>query len=302
MLGGGPGPPLHVGSPPPAPGQQRLCAPSPTQHPWESDAPVRPRRTHRSCPKGTCRGADSAPRAVRRLSVPRVGLLSPRPAERDTRGPHPAERAPPGRAGSPVGYSTTGRRRCPVARPGSHGTSSVSEGMVAASGEARPRADRCPRPSLGLFRRGQQARVCAYSLVVDTETTGLYSYSPEGLVTFSRNLYSVRGSRPSTTCFVAYPLDGRRHVPVTSPALTARDKPRGERRALSVPLGSGLGCRQPPPLSRGGRAHKGRVASGTSGPAHHVPSLLRQLARCRHAAGPRRHPPEKSSARGAYLS
>lgn len=174
--------------------------------------------------------------------------------------------------------------------------------MVAASGEARPRADRCPRPSLGLFRRGQQARVCAYSLVVDTETTGLYSYSPEGLVTFSRNLYSVRGSRPSTTCFVAYPLDGRRHVPVTSPALTARDKPRGERRALSVPLGSGLGCRQPPPLGREGRAHKGRVASGTSGPAHHVPSLLRRLARCRHAAGPRRHPPEKSSARGAYLS
>lgn len=51
-----------------------------------------------------------------------------------------------------------------------------------------------------------------YSLVVDTETTGLYSYSPEGLVTFSRNLYSVRGSRPSTTCFVAYPLDGRRQA------------------------------------------------------------------------------------------
>lgn len=289
--------------PPPAPGQQRLCAPSPTQHPWESDAPVRPRRTHRSCPKGTCRGADSAPRAVRRLSVPRVGLLSPRPAERDTRGPHPAERAP-------AGQGRLSRRlqhnRAPLLPGGqarlARNQHSVSEGMVAASGEARPRADRCPRPSLGLFRRGQQARVCAYSLVVDTETTGLYSYSPEGLVTFSRNLYSVRGSRPSTTCFVAYPLDGRRHVPVTSPALTARDKPRGERRALSVPLGSGLGCRQPPPLGRGGRAHKGRVASGTSGPAHHVPSLLRRLARCRHAAGPRRHPPEKSSARGACLS
>lgn len=53
-------------------------------------------------------------------------------------------------------------------------------------------------------------RVFAYSLVVDTETTGLYSYSPEGLVTFSLNLYSVRGSKPSTTCFVAYPLGGRR--------------------------------------------------------------------------------------------
>lgn len=225
------------------------------------------------------------------------GPLNVMPAPRT-----PLNAPPPGRAGSPVGYSTTGCRRCPVARPGSHGTSSVSEGMVAASGEARPRADRCPRPSLGLFRRGQQARVCAYSLVVDTETTGLYSYSPEGLVTFSRNLYSVRGSRPSTTCFVAYPLDGRRHVPVTSPALTTRNKPRGERRALSVPLGSGLGCRQPPPLGREGRAHKGRVARGTSGPAHHVPSLLRRLARCRHAAGPRRHPPEKSFARGAYLS
>lgn len=49
-----------------------------------------------------------------------------------------------------------------------------------------------------------------YSLVVDTETSGLYSHSPEGLVTFRRNLYSVLGSRPSTTCFVAYPLDRRR--------------------------------------------------------------------------------------------
>lgn len=49
----------------------------------------------------------------------------------------------------------------------------------------------------------------AYSRVVDTDTTGLHSDSPDGLVTFSRNRCRVRGSRPPTTCLVAYPLDGR---------------------------------------------------------------------------------------------
>lgn len=51
----------------------------------------------------------------------------------------------------------------------------------------------------------------AYSRVVDTDTTGLHSDSPDGLVTFSRNRCSVRGSKPSTTCLVAYPLDGETH-------------------------------------------------------------------------------------------
>lgn len=52
--------------------------------------------------------------------------------------------------------------------------------------------DRCPLPHDPLH----------YSLVVDTDTTGLYSQSPEGLVTLSRNRYTVRGSKPSTTCCV----------------------------------------------------------------------------------------------------
>lgn len=80
-----------------------------------------------------------------------------------------------------------------------------------AAGGAEQKAPALPAPLPphpvafpGLWLRGQGA---AYSLAVDTETAGLCAHSPEGLVTFRRKRYIVRGCSPSTTYLVAYPLD-----------------------------------------------------------------------------------------------
>ena len=88
------------------------------------------------------------------------------------------------------------------ALPVNNVTTAFKNGAVSACGQAEQKAEHLPLHA-GRSPLDKWAPSSEYSRVVDTETTGLYAYSPEGLVTFSRNRYRVRGSRPSTTCLVA---------------------------------------------------------------------------------------------------